>query len=71
MALTQLQDRLWRELPVLKDPVMQSLGWINTDRQVLDQEVRRDMRTGAARLRANRCTHTPWTRRVEAQWVKY
>lgn len=56
-ALVQLHDRLLRDLPVLKDPVLQSLDRINIDRQLLDQEVRSEMRKGAARLRATRCVH--------------
>ncbi|CAM9625787.1 unnamed protein product, partial [Hapterophycus canaliculatus] len=53
-ALVQLQDALWRDLPVLKDPVLHTLDRINVDRHLLDQEVRQQMRVGAARLMAGR-----------------
>ncbi|CAM9624802.1 unnamed protein product, partial [Sphacelaria rigidula] len=53
-VLVQLQDALLRDLPVLKDPVLQSLDRINVDRQLIDQEVKHEMRKGAARLRAHR-----------------
>lgn len=53
-ALVQLQDALWRDLPVLKDPVLHTLHRINVDRHLLDQEVRQQMRVGAARLLAGR-----------------
>lgn len=52
--LMQLQDALWRDLPVLKDPVLQTLSRINVDRNLLDQEVRADMKKGAERLMASR-----------------
>ena len=52
--LIQLQDALWRDLPVLKDPILQTLDRINVDRNLLDQEVRAEMRIGAARLMADR-----------------
>ncbi|CAM9179397.1 unnamed protein product [Scytosiphon promiscuus] len=51
-ALVQLQDALWRDLPMLKDPVLFTLNRINVDRHLLDQEVRQQMRVGAARMLA-------------------
>lgn len=54
----QLQDSLLRDLPVLKDPVLQSLDRINVDRHLLDQEVKHEMRKGAARHRAQRSVLT-------------
>lgn len=54
MTLLQLQGALLRDLPVLREPAMQSLGRINLDRQLLDQEVRKEMREGATRLMATR-----------------
>ncbi|CAN0210453.1 unnamed protein product, partial [Ectocarpus sp. 4 AP-2014] len=53
-AMMQLQDALWRDLPALKDPVVHTLDRINVDRHLLDQEVRQQMRVGAARLLAGR-----------------
>ncbi|CAB1111565.1 unnamed protein product [Ectocarpus sp. CCAP 1310/34] len=53
-AMVQLQDALWRDLPALKDPVLHTLDRINVDRHLLDQEVRQQMRVGAARLLAGR-----------------
>lgn len=52
--MVQLQDALWRDLPALKDPVLHTLDRINVDRHLLDQEVRQQMRVGAARLLAGR-----------------
>eukprot|EP00904_Undaria_pinnatifida_P012978 jgi/Undpi1/8810/HiC_scaffold_25.g11272.m1 len=54
MTLLQLQGALLRDLPVLREPAMQSLGRINLDRQLLDQEVRKEMREGATRMMATR-----------------
>ena len=54
MSLLQLQGALLRDLPVLREPAMQSLGRINLDRQLLDQEVRKEMREGATRMMADR-----------------
>ncbi|CAM9373980.1 unnamed protein product [Ectocarpus fasciculatus] len=53
-AMVQLQEALWRDLPALKDPVLHTLDRINVDRHLLDQEVRQQMRVGAARLLAGR-----------------
>ncbi|CAN0491685.1 unnamed protein product, partial [Ectocarpus sp. 8 AP-2014] len=53
-AMVQLQDALWRDLPALKEPVLHTLDRINVDRHLLDQEVRQQMRVGAARLLAGR-----------------
>lgn len=53
-VLMQMQDALWRDLPALKDPVLQTLSRINVDRHLLDQEVRKAMRTGAAKYLATR-----------------
>lgn len=39
---------------MLKDPVLFTLNRINVDRHLLDQEVRQQMRVGAARLLAGR-----------------
>ena len=54
-ALVRLQQSLLRDLPVLTDPVVHTLDRINVDRHLLDQEVRQQMRMGAARLMAGRC----------------
>lgn len=54
-ALVQLQARLLRDLPALNEPVLQTLERINVDRHLIDQEVRQQMRMGAARLLAGRC----------------
>ncbi|KAG5189219.1 hypothetical protein JKP88DRAFT_302363 [Tribonema minus] len=52
LSLLQAQDLVWRQLPILKDPVLQVLERINTDRRFLDGEVRDAMRTlSAAKLR--------------------
>eukprot|EP00752_Nemacystus_decipiens_P005662 g5124.t1 len=53
-ALVKLQESLLTDLPVLTDPVLLTLDRINVDRHLLDQEVRQQMRVGAARLLAGR-----------------
>ncbi|CAM9846252.1 unnamed protein product, partial [Phaeothamnion confervicola] len=51
LAILQRQDEMLRGLPPLKDPVLQVLERINTDRRFLDAEIRESMRSGAARIK--------------------